>query len=140
MIKERIIQIIEDKGLAKEEFFARIGMTSANFRGKAKGTPLNSNAIENILLVLPDINLEWLLTGNGKAYKESSTKNSSVGIVSETKTPQYGSDYKDKYILQLEKENERLRKDIEDKEILINAFRTGLIVYTDVHDGAKDEE
>ncbi|NDV45477.1 helix-turn-helix transcriptional regulator [Paludibacter sp. 221] len=69
MIKERIIQFIEYKGIPKEEFYLKIGMTSASFRGNAKKTPLNSNAIENILSEIPDINPEWLLTGKGEMIK-----------------------------------------------------------------------
>jgi len=69
MIKERVIKIAELKGVIKEDFFPKIGMTSANFRGSAKKTPLNSNAIENILSVFPDINPEWLITGNGNMLR-----------------------------------------------------------------------
>jgi hypothetical protein len=69
MIKERVIQIIDYKGIGKESFYSQIGMTSANFRGKAKETPLNSNAIENILSVIPDLSPEWLLTGKGTMLK-----------------------------------------------------------------------
>ena len=63
-IKERVMQILEHKGIAKENFFTQIGMTSANFRGNAKLTPLNSNAIANIFAIIPDLNLAWLITGN----------------------------------------------------------------------------
>ena len=69
MIKERIVKLIELKGVAKEKFFQKIGMTSANFRGSAKNTPLNSNAIENILSEFPDVNLEWLISGKGSMLK-----------------------------------------------------------------------
>lgn len=68
MIKERIIQIVEIKGIKKEDFYKNIGMTSANFRGKAKETPINSNAIVNILSNIPEINLYWLLTGEGEMF------------------------------------------------------------------------
>ena len=69
MIKERIIQMLEFKGIAKENFYKKIGVTSANFRGNAKKTPLNSTAIENILSEVSDLNLEWLITGNGSMLK-----------------------------------------------------------------------
>lgn len=69
MIKERVIQVLEYKGIAKEKFYVKVGATSANFRGNAKKTPLNSTTIENILSELPDINIEWLLTGNGSMLK-----------------------------------------------------------------------
>lgn len=71
MIKERVIQLIESKGIPKESFYIKIGMTSASFRGKAKETPLNSNAIENILSEIPDVSPEWLLTGKGEMLKNT---------------------------------------------------------------------
>lgn len=75
MIKERIIQVIDFKGIAKEKFFEKIGMTSANFRGKAKETPLNSTAIENILSEIPDIDLRWLITGKGQMLAAETIRN-----------------------------------------------------------------
>jgi hypothetical protein len=71
MIKERIIRLIEYKEIPKEEFYVKIGMTSASFRGSAKSTPLNSNAIGNILSAIPDVNSEWLLTGKGDMLKSN---------------------------------------------------------------------
>lgn len=73
LIKERIIQLIEYKKIPKEEFYVKIGMTSANFRGRAKTTPINSTAIENILSEIPDTNPEWLLTGKGSMLKSDTT-------------------------------------------------------------------
>ncbi len=74
MIKERIIELIEFKGLPKEKFYSDIGMTSANFRGTAKERPLNSNTIENIISVIPDVNIDWLLTGKEPMLKEDIPK------------------------------------------------------------------
>lgn len=71
MIKQRIVQLIENKKIAKEIFYKKIGMTSASFRGSAKETPINSNAIENILSEIPDVNLYWLITGKGKMLIEN---------------------------------------------------------------------
>ncbi|MDR2585194.1 MAG: hypothetical protein LBC84_03095 [Prevotellaceae bacterium] len=69
-IKERVSQLIESKNIIKESFFQKIGMTSANFRGDAKKTPLNSTAIENILSLIPDVNPDWLLTGQGQMLRK----------------------------------------------------------------------
>lgn len=74
MIKDRILKISDYSGLTKELFFSKIGMTTANFRGKAKETPINSTAIENILSVFPEINPEWLITGNGPMLKNTSVE------------------------------------------------------------------
>lgn len=73
-IKERILYLTELKGFGKEEFFSKIGMTYGNFKGRFKEKPINSNALENILSIIPDVNTHWLLTGEGepiinKAYQ-----------------------------------------------------------------------
>ena len=73
-IKERVVQIAQNQNVSKEHFFSSIGMTSANFRGKAKETPLNSNAIVNIIAKYPEVDLHWLLLGSVKRtipYKEN---------------------------------------------------------------------
>lgn len=74
-IKERILYLLENKGVVKDKFFKEIGMTYGNFTGEAKKTPLNSTAISNIFSKFPDVNLEWLLTGNGQMLKVSSHLN-----------------------------------------------------------------
>lgn len=78
-IKERVLQIAEFKGVAKEKFFEKINMTYGNFKGKSKSTPLNSNAIEDILTIYPDINSDWLLTGKGEMLKSDNIKAISAG-------------------------------------------------------------
>lgn len=68
-IKERILYFLEYKKVTKSKFFEKIGMTYGNFTGKSKETPLNSDAISNILLEFPEINIEWLITGEGEMVK-----------------------------------------------------------------------
>lgn len=79
-VKSRLVQFLEYKGVRKEEFYVRIGMTSASFRGEARNRPLNSTAIENILSILPTLNLRWLFTGIGDM--EESMSSTSVGSIS----------------------------------------------------------
>ena len=64
-IKDRVLQLAETLGFGKKKFCEDIGMTYSNFTGKAKETPLNSTAIANILSIVPNVNIEWLITGNG---------------------------------------------------------------------------
>ncbi|MCK9303282.1 MAG: hypothetical protein PHU62_07815 [Bacteroidales bacterium] len=71
MIKERVKQLIESQNIAKEEFYKKVGVTSANFRGKALKTPLNSSTIANIFAEIPDVNLEWLITGRGEMLQKN---------------------------------------------------------------------
>ncbi|MAC86386.1 MAG: peptidase S24, partial [Flavobacteriales bacterium] len=67
-IKQRIKYISEKQNIKKEFFFNSIGMTSANFRGEKLYRPINSKAIETILSIYPEINLHWLVTGQGEMY------------------------------------------------------------------------
>jgi phage repressor protein C with HTH and peptisase S24 domain len=69
-VKERVLQLVDNQGFAKESFFKKIGMTYGNFTGSNKKTPLNSTALANLLAEIPDANAEWLLTGNGLMLKE----------------------------------------------------------------------
>ena len=73
-IKERVMEVAERQSITKGEFFSSIGMTSANFRGKAKDSPLNSNAIVNIITKYPDTDLHWLLFGDTHVVQEPGTK------------------------------------------------------------------
>lgn len=75
MIKDRILQLIERKRVPKGRTFAELGVTSANFRGRAKQTPLNSECIARLFALFPDLNLEWLITGNGPMLKDDTRPN-----------------------------------------------------------------
>ena len=104
MIKDRVIQLIEYKRIAKEAFYVKIGMTSANFRGMAKKTPLNSTAIENILSEIPDVNPIWLLTGKGNMISSKITADNDLIVYLKEK---------DKKIEELLQENIRLKIELE---------------------------
>lgn len=100
MIKDRVIQYVEYKKIKKEYFFKKIGMTSANFRGEAKKTPINSTAIENIFTSFPDINIEWLITGEGEMIKTESSESTII----------YKSDPRDLELIASNKETIEIQK------------------------------
>ena len=68
-----MIEFIDSKNIVKEKFYKIIGMTSANFRGRARTSPINSNAIKNMIEHYPDLNLYWLITGKGEMINSSSS-------------------------------------------------------------------
>ena len=70
-IKERVVQYARKQPISLEKFFRSIEMTSANFRGKAKETPLNSQAIATLITKYPDIDVYWLLLGEQKHSEEN---------------------------------------------------------------------
>lgn len=97
MIKDRIIHLLEVKRAKTEETFKALGTTSANFRGRAKETPVNSDIVERLFEMFPDLNLEWLITGEGQMFKQP-TQSDVVSL--------------DRYT-ELVRENERMRIEIE---------------------------
>jgi len=114
-IKERILHLVEQKGDAKEKFFEKVGMTYGSFKGKAKTTPLNSDAIANILAIYNDVSPEWLVTGHGSMLKGQSAAAPVLApvatIINEATCPLCAE--KDKRIAQLEDSIEHYQKEID---------------------------
>ena len=71
-IKDRILQIIENKGLSRRKFYQSIGVSSG-FLNKNKN--IGSDKLKRILAEYPDINIEWLLFGRGQMIIHKTTNN-----------------------------------------------------------------
>lgn len=78
-IRERILQIIEYKEINKRKFYQETGVSNGVL--DKKGT-YSLDTIEKIISTYSDINLEWLLTGNGLMtgnFSRNDTSNSFPG-------------------------------------------------------------
>ena len=115
-IKERVLQIADIQGLKKEEFFNNLGLSYANFKGVQKKSALSSDSLVSILSKYPDINSEWLLTGNGPMIKPL---HESFEIKEASK--ESSDDYK-KIISGQTKSEYLLRTDIRKQEQLVPLF------------------
>jgi hypothetical protein len=82
-IKSRVLLIAENKGIRKTEFFNDLGLSYANFKGIQKTTALNSDAIVTILSRFPDIEPEWLLTGNGEMFRHDTVARDTADLYQE---------------------------------------------------------
>lgn len=65
-IKERILHLADIKDFNAKEFIVQIGMSESSFKGAAKQTPINSNAVGEVLKLIPDANMKWVLMGEGE--------------------------------------------------------------------------
>ena len=83
-IKERILQIAKNKSISYEKFLTGLGLNYANFKGKQKLTGINSNSIETIISKYPEVNLHWLVVGEGEMFL-SSTNITNASIESSEK-------------------------------------------------------
>lgn len=116
-IKDRVVEIAEKQAFTKEEFFSSIGMTSASFRGKARKTPLNSNAIVNIITKYPETDLYWLLKGS---VMDENNKRSTLVEEEDEKYIVYNNcSEKDKVIKLLEDQIADLKLDKIDLKMLL---------------------
>ena len=70
MVLKRLKEFIDANGLNIAAFEKSIGMSNASFGKSLKNNgAIGSDKLENILIVYPDINPDWLLTGRGSMLK-----------------------------------------------------------------------
>lgn len=77
-IKSRLLQFAKNQGLKKEDFYAKIGIDGANFRGKNALSDLGSEKIVSILTIFPELNPDWLLLEKGEMLRKNNSKNVNV--------------------------------------------------------------
>jgi transcriptional regulator with XRE-family HTH domain len=65
--KERLQKFVEYKGLGRNRFEELVGISSGYL--SAKSPSVGSEIIEKIARIYHDLNIEWLVTGNGKMIK-----------------------------------------------------------------------
>lgn len=94
---DRLLKIIELKNINKSQFYKMTGLSNG-FLDKVKD--IGSSKIEDILKTFPDINAEWLVTGQGEMLKEEADMQleEPAGVYIGTR--------------ELTKENEALREEI----------------------------
>lgn len=147
-LKERIIQFIDYKGLSIQRFELYVGLSNASVAKMGNNT--RRTTIDKISIRFPELNINWLLTGEGEMIKSESssalithtgtfkrsTINSTVNNGDVNGNVINNSDINEKYEKksQVEKENMKLKeenrlfklqielqnKSLEDKERIIN--------------------
>lgn len=66
-VKERLIDYLEYKGISKSEFGRIIGVSSAFVTSMRKS--IQPDKVESIANSFPDLNINWLMTGEGEMLK-----------------------------------------------------------------------
>ena len=72
---QRVIQFIEYKKISKYKFYRETGLSNGFLD---KGENMGSDKCEKIIYTYPEINPEWLLTGQGPMLKEDAPKQPEV--------------------------------------------------------------
>lgn len=68
-IKENIFYFIEKQGISKVSFYEKTGISASNFKGAGLKSEIGGDKIVKILTSYPEINPEWLLTGQEPMLK-----------------------------------------------------------------------
>lgn len=75
-IVQRIKEYLDYKGISNAAFEKSMGLSNAAFRNLLiKGGALGSDKIENFITLYPEINLQWLITGEGEMLKSDQSEN-----------------------------------------------------------------
>ena len=72
-VKERLIEYLSYKGVSKATFGRSIGVSGAYVTSIRKS--IDKDKLQSIALHYPDLNIEWLLYGEGSMLKEDSQQN-----------------------------------------------------------------
>lgn len=66
-LKERLLQVIDKLGITKAQFEKNVGLSNG-FVDKS-GDNTRKSSLEKISNIYPEINTNWILTGEGKMFK-----------------------------------------------------------------------
>jgi transcriptional regulator with XRE-family HTH domain len=110
MILQRLKEYIDKKGISIAAFEKSIGMSNASFGKSLKsGGTIGVDKLEKILIIYPDINIEWLLKGRGEM----------TGPVDESSEKIYKKLFEEK-----EEEVKKLNREIGRLEAKVDILRT----------------
>ena len=104
IIKKRILQYIDFKGVSKYETYQKTGITNGVF---SQSNGISEDNLLKFLNYYTDINPQWLLLGTGEMLLSEKTE-----VSPETATPE-NEENPYKLLYELQKENGELRGEIE---------------------------
>ncbi len=125
---DRLIEYFLTKGFKSHHSIERkIGFGSGYIsKQKQRGGELSQKSIASIVKACPDLNINWLLTGQGDMLhsKDWNDKYAAEIGANDPSVP-YGPNWKEKYLQLLEKHNELLEKYTELLESSAGYQKTG---------------
>jgi hypothetical protein len=120
------------KRINTRRFEESIGFSNGAFASQYKHKKsIGVDKVERVLEVYPDINPVWLLTGKGDMIlpvRKSGRGRKPAAQSVDNSQENTSDEYKDKYIRQLERDNELLRFDLKQKHEIIQSFLSGTVV------------
>lgn len=100
-IKERMISLAESLNISARDFSKKIGKDPSYIKGIKK--EISTDVLRNIYLNFPEINIMWIITGNGEKF---------LSNFQEHKNNENLTDHLKEEIKELREENKSLYKEI----------------------------
>jgi len=123
-IKQRLIEFIESKGISKNRFELDCGLSPRYVSNISRS--IGQEVIKKISLTYPELNIAWLLTGEGSMLKEDNQQNVPI-------PKDWERNYQDR-ISSLEEKVQMLNETIaaqkqiiEDQKWLIDSLRSQIV-------------
>ena len=69
-VKQRILEFAATLRISKREFYAKIDVSRGTLESK---TGITEDVVAKFIAIYPEVNVEWLITGNGEMIKTKST-------------------------------------------------------------------
>ncbi|MCL7989323.1 hypothetical protein M8998_15335 [Sphingobacterium sp. lm-10] len=88
-IKDRILKIADIKQLNKDKFIESLNQKYSNYRGLSKKSSPSADVIAEISTKHPDINIEWVLTGQGEMLRPSALQEAARNYQKSTKEVEF---------------------------------------------------
>ena len=110
MTKERILQFIEYKGIGITNFFKKTGIKRGFLDTDKLDSSVSDMFLAKIIAVFPELNIEWLLTGEGNMLRKEGVIQQAHNNISSTITQHQTINAPDDYET-LKKENQRLTQE-----------------------------
>jgi hypothetical protein len=110
MTKRRILQFIEYKGIGITNFFKKTGIKRGFLDTDKLDSSVSDMFLAKIIAVFPELNIEWLLTGEGDMLRKEGVIQQAHNNISSTITQHQTINAPDDYET-LKKENQRLTQE-----------------------------
>ena len=136
-MKNRIVQLINNEGLTSSKFADTIGVQRSSISHILSGRNNPSlDFIQKIMSSFPQVNVDWLLSGNGEMYKKQNTQSLFTDMGTEQETIEIASNQPNQPP-KLRKETPPKPSETPDPVLEMNSFVPGkqiekvVVFYTD---------
>lgn len=131
-IKERIKQYLELKGISKYQFYKEMGFANGFLD---KDGSIGSDKCEKIIYHYKDLNIEWLITGNGPMMIDSFIAKEPAPVYGEINNPFYQLyKEKDQEVNRLNQEIGALNAEVEHLKKILRQSNLATMIDQDVED------